>query len=167
MSRSTRVPTKFSGSDQAIRLGWVTGLIEGEGCIIDRNGRPSVEVATTDKDVALRLHEWSGVGVVNGPYPGTNKEVWRWRVTKRDDAGELLERMLPLLCGRRAEKAATVIAAWRARPTKGTAPTCGKGHLLDEANLRVADGRRRCRKCDQARQREYRERKAQNGHGNE
>jgi hypothetical protein len=154
--------TGSSSYEDGLRLGWIAGLIEGEGWLgIQPPARPTVQVITTDHDVVLRLHEWSGVGNVSGPHAGTNKPTYRWVVTKREDAGRLLEAILPLLAERRAERARDIIALWRASPPKrGTAPTCGRGHDLVPPNLVLVDGRRRCLKCQARRQREHRARKA-------
>lgn len=145
----------------ACHLGWVAGLVEGEGCFSAKGNRPSVQVVTTDSDVAHRLLDWTGVGNVTGPVQRPNrKPYFRWTVSKRDDAGELIEQILPLLCARRAAKAAEVLALWRSAPPKrGTAPTCGYGHALEGKNLCLADGRRKCRICQARRQRDYRARK--------
>jgi hypothetical protein len=141
-------------------MAWVAGLIEGEGCIqLRAPARPHVSVSSTDKDVVLRLCQWTDVGHVTGPRGGTYKPVWHWNVTKRDDAAKLLERILPLMCRRRGGKIREVLAAYyAAAPTKGTAPTCSRGHELTEANTYLGDGRRRCRICRLRRTRESRER---------
>ncbi len=148
-------PTGSSLSD--VRLAWVAGLFEGEGWIGVRGGRPTLQVVSTDEDVITRLAEWTGVGHVTGPHKGTVKPTWHWKVTKRDDAGQLLERLIPLLCKRRAQRAREVVQAWHAAgPTRGTAPTCSKGHRLEGDNLRISEGRRRCRQCIRERARGYR-----------
>ncbi len=142
-----------------MRMGWVAGIIEGEGWIgVHGNGLPVVQVVMTDKDVIDRIHEWTAIGnVITQSRPTvTGKTVYRWSVTKRDDAGALLDALLPLLGKRRSKAARDAIDAWRSYPTLGTAPTCKRGHPLKGMNLRLSEGRRRCRKCIALRARKYR-----------
>lgn len=162
-------PEKLDG----IRLGWVVGLIEGEGYMDERGGRPGIRVDMTDEDVVRRLHEWTGIGNVTGPYlpVGTQKKQhWRWTVTARDDAAWLIGLMAPWFGARRAAKALEILDAYAAAgPTRGTADTCGWGHDISEGspNLRVMrDGKydkRRCLQCAARRQREHRARWALRG----
>jgi hypothetical protein len=140
-------------------LGWVAALIEGEGWIgLRGTSRPVVQVVSTDLDVVERLREWTGVGVINAnALRPDRKQSWRWTVGRRDDAGMLLEEILPLLLRRRAAKARGAIEAWRSSPPKrGTAPTCTHGHDLSGANVQIREGRRRCRACGTDRMRKYR-----------
>lgn len=65
-------------------LGWVAGLLEGEGSF-DSGGRPGglrIQVAMTDLDVLERLAQVVGTGTVNGPYKyqAKQKPYWRWTV---------------------------------------------------------------------------------------
>ncbi len=144
-----------------MRMGWVAGLIEGEGWIgIRRKTAPVVQIGMVDLDVIRRLRDWSGVGTVRqrSRRTVTGKRVFYWTVYKRDDAGALLETLLPLFGERRSKAAAAAIEAWKSVDTLGTSPTCARGHELAGANLRLSDGRRRCRKCIAARARGYRAR---------
>lgn len=154
-----------------VRLGWLAGIIEGEGWIGNRNGRPTIQVIMTDEDVVRRVHEWSGgLGTVVGPSTPKDqrKPYWSWRITARDDAAAFIATISPYLGARRRARAQAVLAAYQeAGPTRGTSTTCGKGHDItpESGNLRVVTdssgySRRRCRKCDAQRMRDVRAKKA-------
>jgi hypothetical protein len=158
---------------EPLRLGWIVGIVEGEGWLGASGGRPgqaTITVQMTDLDVIERLAEWSGVGNVSGPYHVRHtdrQDTWKWSVTARDDAAWLIGQMAPYLGARRKAKALEVLDAWAAAgPTRGTADTCGEGHDIRDGspNLRlVVEGKytkRRCLLCQARRQREHRARKA-------
>jgi hypothetical protein len=155
---------------QGLELGWVVGIVEGEGYLADRNGRPAIVVAMTDEDIILRLSELTGVGNVTGPHPRKGpgwKPIYKWIVTARDDGAWLIGKMAPHLGARRGVKAREILDAYAAAgPTRGTADTCSYGHDIsdDSKNLRrIAEGKytkRRCLACQARRQREHRAREA-------
>ncbi len=152
------------------RVAWIAGIIEGEGYIGVRNGRPVIQVVMTDEDIIMRLLEWSEVGNITGPIPpreGQNLEKWKWSVTKRDDAAGLLKLLVPWLGYRRLEKALTVLSAYKeSGPTKGTSTTCSYGHDISNGSYNLTmyfeHGymKRRCKKCCARRTQESRDRKA-------
>jgi hypothetical protein len=94
-------------------LGWLAGIMEGEGSfILTNNGRREEEmamlvVAMTDEDVVRRVHALTGCGRVNGPYmgPGRRKPIYRWRIRNRDDVMYLVKLVLPMLGNRRRKQA--------------------------------------------------------------
>lgn len=93
---------------------WVAGLAEGESWFgLYKGNSPDglkacVETKMTDHDVILRLLEYSGVGVVNGPYQNNgaehHQEYWKHSVNKIVDLQILIARILPMMGERRAEK---------------------------------------------------------------
>ena len=91
---------------------WLTGLYEGEGCLTHNKGpRNSRGLALTvtmrDLDVVRRLHKVSGVGHINGPYPGkkdNHSAMWRWAVNKREDVLFVANGMYEHLSARRREQ---------------------------------------------------------------
>ncbi|SRR6266480_4620065 len=132
-----------------MKFGWVVGIVEGEGYIGNtRPGCPVVRVATTDKDVAYRLLEWTNLGNVrlrNQP-TSTGKQVWIWDITRRDDTAKFLDEILPYLSERRSATASQAIMDWRDRGlTKGQQTHCKRGHSY--SSYISVDGRRRCKKC--------------------
>jgi len=145
-----------------LQLGWIVGLIEGEGCIqLRKPARPNVTVASTDADVIEKLLILTGIGTTRTAKRKTkrNKQVYVWNVTKRDDAGRLLELILPHLCKRRNAKASKTISAWKSLLTRGTELTCKRGHPFSGRNLKIernTDGsfrKRHCRECHNLRRR--------------
>jgi hypothetical protein len=100
-------------------LGWVVGLLEGEGCFsIDRPAnRPNVyvrvEVQTADRDVLERLAEYTGLAGVYGPYKTRSKKhapMFGWHVTGKI-AVELMELVRNHMGGRRQRRIGEVLLA--------------------------------------------------------
>ena len=86
---------------------WAAGLFEGEGCISSRNGRSYLLcLQMTDEDVVKRFADWAGVGKFRArPVLEGYKPVFEWRTSHRRDVQSVLNRLLPHLGARRAEKA--------------------------------------------------------------
>lgn len=152
---------------EPFELGWVVGIVEGEGWFGVVDGRPKVTVSMTDEDTVRRLEEVTGLGHVRGPViptDGIRKPYWSWNISARDGAATFLERIHPHMSARRRKRIAAILAEFaEAGPTRGTAPTCGKGHDItpESGNLRLITDkrgyvRRRCLKCAAERQRKYR-----------
>lgn len=93
-------------------LGWITGIIEGEGCIgVPQKGSVRVQVQMTDLDVIRRCRDTTGIGRLYGPYTnGPHKLRYQWVVGHRRDTYALLKAIQPHLGIRRATKAAEAIA---------------------------------------------------------
>lgn len=98
-------------------LGYVAGIIDGEGCIrLPRFYQPDVKVKMTDLDVLERCRATTGVGRISGPYtPEGCKPQWTWYVCGRD-AAALLMTIYPLLGERRRARARDVLRRWRSVP---------------------------------------------------
>lgn len=135
-------------------------MFEGEGTIRGQTSTrlvPQVSIDSTDYDVLERFHSWARCGVVYGPYwnKGSTKPYWRWNVGNIADIRQFLERILPLLCGRRAERARTALAASEHIVARGPwargSTRCKRGHLLSGDNLYIRPrGVRVCRACQAA-----------------
>ena len=114
-------------------VGWVAGIIEGEGTIECRSNpskagtkwHPRLEVVSTDEDVVARLHRMVG-GHINGPYAprarvaggdhyGT-KAIWRWRLSTDAAVVGLMEQIRPLMGERRGAKIDAALLKWRGNP---------------------------------------------------
>jgi hypothetical protein len=149
------------------KIGWIVGIIEGEGWIgSDKDGRPKVQVAMTDRDTIYKLLEWAETGIVSESDCGTitGKRIWKWAIYAREDAGKFIEKILPYLGTRRSERAIEVLNKWKLlKPKHGTSTTCKRGHELSGENLYIDVSqekypRRRCKKCMAIRVNQYKER---------
>ena len=101
-------------------LGYVVGLLEGEGCFSLRQSGPankyrrkyaSVEVQSADRDVLERLLEYLGVGTIGGPYKTREKHhapMYSWRVST-DVAIAVMKLVLPHMSARRRDRIEEVI----------------------------------------------------------
>lgn len=93
-------------------LGWIAGILEGEGCFYlrHRNGkiRHEIKVNMTDEDIVRRLEEKSGMGRVGGPYSspshGDHKPLFQWVVAQQDHVQLLIFSIWPFLGERRRAK---------------------------------------------------------------
>lgn len=104
------------------QLGWVVGIVEGEGCIschvtprINNDYvYAQVTVAMADEDVIRRLGEWAGIGRINGPHlspcraEAGHKPQWKWHVTRWAEVDALIDVLWPLLGERRRQQAVVV-----------------------------------------------------------
>lgn len=106
-----RTGAPFSGFRKPVHLGYVAGIIDGEGSV----ARPpdlTISVSSTDKGLALKLRELAG-GNVGGPYLygrtkvfGTKvctvKPQYHWTFDSKYQAYFLLKALLPHLVVKRA-----------------------------------------------------------------
>lgn len=103
-------------------LGWVIGLIEGEGCFVksEDKRRPGtftvkIQVEMTDKDVIDKLNKLIPGNVVLCNYPSRRKKFpdakdsWRWTISTKQQVKELGEQLLPHLSARRQERLKEVL----------------------------------------------------------
>lgn len=94
-------------------LGWVAGLLEGEGCFTARAPKKSstklylsVDVQSGDRDVIERLIQYTGLGKLGGPYKTRARHhtpMYGWKLSSQP-AEILMETILPHMCGRRADR---------------------------------------------------------------
>lgn len=102
------------------QLGWVAGLLEGEGCFKLntktvkglRYHYANVELNMTDEDVIRKTHAIVGLGTVTGPYwsgRSADKQTWHWSIQKDEVAREFMRTVLPLMCERRSAKIAEIL----------------------------------------------------------
>lgn len=106
------------------KIGWVSGMIEGEGCIsVNSRNEVSIELSSVDSDVIHRLQETTGIGRIYRR-PSLRKE-WKpaevWRVARITDAYQLLQSVEPLLSTRRANSAASALAVLSAKSRRSGA----------------------------------------------
>lgn len=95
-----------------IEIAWISGIIEGEGCISFHTNMPNsvcLSVRMTDRDVIEKLHKITGVGnfyVSNTPSTQLNnwKPSYQWSVSDRNSVVKMLEEIRPHMGARRGEK---------------------------------------------------------------
>jgi hypothetical protein len=126
-----RSPTnRLSGVDKMpdFELGWVVGLLEGEGCffITRRTKGPygpylyaRVTVCMTDRDVLERLQRTTGVGTLEktrARKDPEHKPISQWIVCRHQEAIELMVAVYPFMGTRRQAKIREVLAQFEKRP---------------------------------------------------
>jgi hypothetical protein len=132
-------------------LGWVVGIIEGEGTIhIDNHQRSRgvIAVNMTDADTVYKLEAVTGIGRVYGPYTQKQancKPYWRWAVSSYSELQMLLSAVKQHLGSRRSEQACALLTGLK-EPRDPS--LCKRGHKLDGLYFRNGVLRQRfCRKC--------------------
>lgn len=115
-------------------LYWLAGWLEGEGSFFVTKGGTSVAIQafSTDKDVIERVVVLMQCGIyyikprlhVAGGWD--SKEGWRANL-EAQPAVDLMKKLQPLMCARRAEKIAEVLQAWDNRPNRPVEKACACG----------------------------------------
>ena len=84
-------------------LGWVAGLLEGEGWFSKTDKR--IQVSSTDEDVIEKLASTTQIGRITGPYQSYQlphyKDHWRWIVHRKPDGDMLTAQIFPFMSPRR------------------------------------------------------------------
>lgn len=86
-----------------IDIAWMSGIIEGEGCITSDGNTKYLQVWMNDKDVIDRLHAITGMGNIR-TRPGTNFIQHGWVVNKKKDLFRLFLAIYPMMGERRQAK---------------------------------------------------------------
>lgn len=98
------------------QLGWVVGIIEGEGCVTFGGGHQLVvQVVMCDEDSVRRLYRLTGVGAFaanKNDRPGYSPS-FRWRVTVARDAVDLLKLIRPYMSERRQQQIEVAFAGFQ------------------------------------------------------
>lgn len=138
-----------SGVLSLLNLGFVAGILEGEGYFstLGRNAGSRVGVKMTDLDVLERLQAITKIGTINGPYiPAADnhgkKPYWTWSVSKQTDAAALMMTVFPLMSERRKCRIEERLALWRSKQLTG----------LCRPGLHPKSGPGRCPECRRATQ---------------
>lgn len=85
-----------------LKIGYLAGLIDGEGCISLTATGQEIQVNSVDFDILERAYEFSEYkGNLSGPYDNGYQPIYRWRVGNRVEVETLLIRIYPLMCKRR------------------------------------------------------------------
>lgn len=146
-TRTERSPRPLS----PLELGWLAGLLEGEGSIELRTGGFRIKLTMTDEDVVRRCLQLTGEGYVSGPYrhskKGTehHKPFWCWSVGDRAGVCRIALAVYPLLGDRRREKLATGAVDLKLRITR-----CGTASGARRHRARHEEPCPECREADLA-----------------
>lgn len=112
-----------------IELGWLAGIIEGEGCF-PKGSKPCgrLRVAMTDRDIIERLQSVTGLGLVHdrGRRRAHWKQVWDWTVLRRENMCAIAEALAPLLLQRRRAQIAFIFRAAGTPMPPMVSPTRGE-----------------------------------------
>jgi hypothetical protein len=101
-------------------LGWIAGLLEGEGSFSVRKGNrkygssctPTIQLTSTDEDVVKRLHELIPSASFCRPTRKTkgNKQTYRWALSNSEAVTDVLIVLFPLMGKRRQNRIREVLA---------------------------------------------------------
>ena len=93
------------------QIAWAAGIFEGEGCITrTHTSMGMLQLRMTDLDVVQKFVDIMGYGnIVQEPTLPSGKDVWCWRVGKRNQVYRMLELLLPHLMSRRAYAAQNIL----------------------------------------------------------
>ena len=101
-------------------LGWIAGLLEGEGSFTARNhyGHPRITLGSTDLDVLVRLDSLIPGGTIcerkaRNSLAANPKRLWTWQLQKHKLAAGWMQTLYPLMGERRQEQIRVVIARWK------------------------------------------------------
>lgn len=107
------------GVMDAAQIGWLAGIIEGEGSIRVRSNNSNVEIVVkmTDEDVVRRLQQVTGVGSILGPFKrdAIRKPQWTWSCSNRRDVARVLLAIYPLMGVRRKARIAQAVENFERR----------------------------------------------------
>ena len=94
---------------------WLSGIVEGEGCIDAQRGKyPRIRVSMIDRDVVGRVATLFGSSIRLTLKPFPKRSIWSAEV-QGERAAEIMRKLLPFLGARRSSKIAEVLAIHEAR----------------------------------------------------
>jgi hypothetical protein len=98
-------------------LGWVVGILEGEGCFgtYEDKRRPStftvkIQMESTDYDVVIRLNSLIPGRIWESNYPSKQKAFpnakpsWRWAISNKAKVKSLCKLIYPYMSKRRTQQ---------------------------------------------------------------
>jgi hypothetical protein len=91
-------------------IGWAAGILEGEGCVTEVEGRFTIKVNNTDEWVIRRFYEIVEAGRTYGPYRNSQsdghrrKPFWVWTAAE-EEAFDVLQQVALWLSPRRINRA--------------------------------------------------------------
>lgn len=137
-------------------IGWLAGIIDGEGCISHHKYTYRISVSMTDKDIVDRLLTVTGVGSVFPKKVGQPhyKPCYTWQVNSPVDVMHILASITPLMSERRRETISKMADSLNERREKKRRyqEFCTKGHLRTEENTyHTKNGYMMCGDCSKLR----------------
>lgn len=102
-----RLPKAKIPTDPAV-LGYIAGLMDGEGCLTRQNGRWRVQIAMTDQPVIEWLGRIGGT-VRERRVKGNRKRCWRWLLMRQSEVRLFLVAILPYLMVKHNQAKAVLI----------------------------------------------------------
>ncbi|MGH9979293.1 MAG: hypothetical protein ACRD8Z_26190 [Nitrososphaeraceae archaeon] len=98
-------------------MGFVAGLLEGEGCFFFRNS-PTIQIQMTDEDTIVKLRSIisTGSSVVVKKAKNPNHKTAFSLTIMGDLAIQWMMIIYPFLCRRRKEKIREIIKTWKEMP---------------------------------------------------
>jgi hypothetical protein len=88
--------TTFALPVDPVSVGYLAGLIDGEGCITRQNGRWRLQVAMTHEPTIRWLGTLGGT-VRERSVVGNRQPCWRWILARQADVHACLTALLPVL----------------------------------------------------------------------
>lgn len=144
-------------------LGWLAGLLEGEGCFVIGNSA-SLLLQMTDRDVVQRASEMLNSKVSPHPRLKLNRKPLYYTAVHGSRAAAWMMTLWPFMGERRRAKILECLRYWRShRVDNRDKEFCKRGHPLSGDNVRVAPlhaklKQRICRTCQQQHHKNYRSR---------
>lgn len=89
-----------------LTIGYLAGLIDGEGHFRMQKNQAYMSLEVTDKEIVDLAFSRSKIGKLYGPYlrKDGRKPMWRWRVSNDKELVRLMLAIYPLVCPRRQEQ---------------------------------------------------------------
>lgn len=152
-------------------IGWVAGIVEGEGCLYHKpEASARVTVTNCDHWMLRKLQRLLGGTISDGPrqrYNPNAQDQWLWSTNSIEAAQAVVSEIFDELSPRRKKAAQAILEQERKGywgPPKVYGETCQRGHVLAEATThkRGNNGRLHCAICG-AIVRELRNHKARTG----
>lgn len=139
-------------TDDPFRLGWIVGVIEGEGCI-SWTKKAVINVAMCDLDTIERLQSWSGCGQIRSikKQQDHHKQLWLWQVAKQREFLDVAYSIEPHLSGRRATQLTTTLErfvehrSYMMERAAQRREMCPSGHIKSDTGIYNPDFR--CAQC--------------------
>ncbi len=147
-----------------LHLAWAAGFMEGEGSFVTQSNSPKVSAAQVQREPLDRLRAMFG-GTITSRYTNgfSDKQIWVWSIKARRSA-EVMMTLYVLMSPRRQDQIANSLSKWKnARTLKPHfSDICIRGHKLTSDNVYRANGYTRCKTCQLAAKKRYREKAASN-----